>query len=208
MTRAAQLGFDLLLASADEENTLRQQERQCAHLPGTMPEAVPFFRGLIDRHHAAMLEGGADAVCELRDEARLRAVKLNRYEAGILADDDAPGRVLDRLTRAAPGAVPLWGQSGQFEIMLEGMRVAIDMDGIFGIGASHMAWLGFSAHALDFDKPFISETGYRSFLGCGGNLLPGYTPERFASEIIAAHIRHGLRGRLVAIRRCLPPEIP
>ena len=96
--------------------------------------------------------------------------------------------------------MPLWGQSGQFEITLDGMRVAIDMDGIFGIGASHMAWLGFSAHAVDFDKPFISETGYRSFLGCGGALLPGYTPDRFASEIIAAHIRHGLKDRLIAIK--------
>ncbi|MBI1204954.1 MAG: hypothetical protein GC182_20825 [Rhodopseudomonas sp.] len=200
MTHAAQLGFDLLLASADEENELRQHERQCAHLPGTMPEAVPFFRALIDRHHAAMLEGDVDAVSELRDEARLLAVKLNRYEAGILADDDAPGRVLDRLTRAAPGAVLLWGQSGQFEITLDGMRVAIDMDGMFGIGASHMAWLGFSAHAVDFHRPFISDTGYRSFLGCGGALLPGYTPESFASEIIAAHIRHGLKGRLIPIK--------
>ena len=165
-----------------------------------MPEAVPFFRGLIDRHHAAMLEGDMDAVSELRDEARLLAQKLNGYEPGILAGEDAPGNALDRLTRAAPGAVPLWGQSGQFEITLGGMRVAIGMDGIFGIGASHMAWLGFAAHAVDFEKPFISETGYRSFLGCGGALLPGYTPESFASEIVAAHIRHGLKGRLVAIK--------
>lgn len=199
-THAAQLGFDALLASADEENERRRQERLCAHLPGTMPEAVPFFRGLIDRHHAAMLAGDAGVVMQLREEAELLALKLNRYEPGILADDDAPGRALDRLIHAEPGAAPLWGQSGQFEITLDGMRVAIDINGIFGIGASYMAWLGFAAHAVDMDKSFISETGYRSFLGCGGVLLPGYTPERFASEIIAAHIRHDLKGKLVAVR--------
>ncbi|GAB4363606.1 MAG: hypothetical protein Kow0060_20440 [Methylohalobius crimeensis] len=36
---------------------------------------------------------------------------------------------------------------------------------MFGIGSTAFYWLGFSAHAVEFDKPFLSSTGYRSFLG-------------------------------------------
>jgi hypothetical protein len=195
-----QLGFDALLASAQEANTTRQQERACAHLPGTMDMAVPFYRDLIERHHRAMLAGELETVMQLRDEAHLLAVKLNGYDHGILADEDAPGYALDRATRAPDGAVPLWGQSGSFEIISEGMRVRIEMEGMLGIGASFMAWMDFAAHAADFDKPFLSETGYRSFLGGGGDLQPGFTPDSYACAIIAAHVRRELKGKLVAIK--------
>lgn len=194
-----QLGFDALLASAESVNAARLQERECADLPGTMDEALPFYRDLIARHHAAMLAGDIEAVMRLRDEAHRLATKLNGYEPGILADEDSPGCVLDRITRAGPGTVPLWGQSGTFQITYDGMRVWIAMDGIFGI-ASFGAWMGFAAHALDFDKPFLSETGYRSFLGAGGGLQPGLTPDAFATSVIANHVRRELKGRLPRIR--------
>lgn len=198
--QAEQLGFDALLTSAEEANITRQQERACAHLPGTMDMAVPFYRDLIERHHRAMLAGELETVMQLREEAHLLAVKLNGYEPGILADDDAPGYALDRATRAPDGAVPLWGQSGSFEIISDGMRVRIEMEGMFGTGASFMAWMGFAAHAVDCNKPFLSHTGYRSFLGIDGDLEPGFTPDGFALAIIAAHVRRELKGRLVAIK--------
>lgn len=197
---AQQLGFDALLTSAEEANITRQLERACAHLPGTMDMALPFYRDLIERHHAAMLAGELETVMHLREEADLLAVKLNGYDPGILADDDALGYALDRATRAPDGAVPLWGQSGSFEIVSDGMRVRIEMKGMFGIGASFMAWMDFAAHAVDFDKPFLSETGYRSFLGVGGDLEPGFTPDSYARAIIAAHVRSELKGRLLAIK--------
>lgn len=122
--------------------------------------------------------------------------KLNNFDPGIIADDDAPGCVLDALTRAEDGALPLWGHSGFFIITIGSMRVGIEMDGIFGIGASHMSWLGFAAHAVDFDKPFLSETGNRSFLGVGGMLVAGFTPDLFAAAIIESHVRKALKGKL------------
>lgn len=190
-----QFGFDALLATAASDNHLRKQVRACAHLPGTMDEAVPFLRTLIDRHHAAMLAGEAKAVRGLREEAHQLARKLNHYEPGILANDDAPGCVLDRMTRAPDGTVPLWGQSGSFIITSAGMQVRIEMDGVFGL-AWHSSWLGFSAHAVDWDAPFLSETGYRSFLGVGGALQPGHPPDAFAAMIINAHLRGELKGKL------------
>jgi hypothetical protein len=46
------------------------EEQRTAHLPSKMEEAVPYFRQLIDRHHAAMLVGDVDGVLKLRPEAR------------------------------------------------------------------------------------------------------------------------------------------
>jgi len=99
----------------------------------------------------------------------------------------------------APGAVPLWGQTGDFVIAVDGMRVRIEQDGIFGIGCGFSYWPGFSAHAVDLDRPFLSGTGYRSFLGIHAELEPGLTPDAFARKIIATYIAHELKGKPVPI---------
>lgn len=194
-----QLGFDELLQVAAHDNAARRLDRQTAHLPGGMDEAIPFFRGLIAKHHAAMLAADVEQVTRLRKEARLLAVKLNGGNAGICAHDDAPAYVLARATQAELGTVPLWGQTAEFEVAVAGAAVRIEMDGIFGIGGSSCFWLGFSAHAVDWQRPFISETGYLSFLGVCADPVPGLTPAAYVEQCIMAHVRHELRGRLVAI---------
>jgi hypothetical protein len=57
-------------------------------------------------------------------------------------------------------------------------------------------WPGFSAHAVEPDKPFFSETGFRSFIGVHAESSPGITPDVFAREVIAAHIRGECKGKL------------
>ena len=195
-----QLGFDALLLDADQTNHARKLEDETRHLPATMTDALPFFAELLEEHHAAMLAGQVDEVMFCRAEAHRLAVKLNGGKAGILADQDSPGYVLARETEAAPGAVPIWGQKGSFIVTAAGTRVRIEMDGVFGIGASSAFWPGFAAHAVDFDRPFISETGYRSFLGIFAEPAPGLTPDSFV-EILTGYIRRELRGRLVPITR-------
>lgn len=192
--------FEALLAETDRVNAVRVRARETAGLPATMDEALPFFRGLIDRHHAAMLGADAASAMAIRSEAEQLATKLNGFEPGYLADPNAPGCVLDRKTRARKGKVPLWGQSGAFEIAVQGMRVWIELDGMFGISASCVAWLGFTARAVEWEKPFISETGYRSFLGLGGELVPDLTPDAFARDVITQHIKVALKGKPVAIK--------
>jgi hypothetical protein len=198
--QAAQLGFNSLLDEAETANTTHKLARELAHLPGTMDEGLPFFRTLMERHHAAMLAGLESEAMELREEADRLATKLNNYEPGIIANDDAPGCVLERLTRAEDGTVPLWGQTGSFEIVHGAMRVQIEMDGIFGVASNVFPWLGFAAHAVEWGKPFLSETGYRSFIGLRGALQPGMTPDSFVREIIALHVARELKGRLLAIK--------
>jgi hypothetical protein len=197
---ADQLGFDDLLMRSDADNRKRTEREAHAHLPGTMDEALPYFRALLGRHHAAMVVGDLDAVNRLRGDAHDLAYKLNNYEPGILADENAPGYLLARLTQAEAGQVPLWGQTGSFEMVHKGMRVRIEMQGLLGI-CSSAAWLGFAAHAVEKNKPFLSETGYRSFLGVGGTLRPGYTPDIFSAAIIEAYVARELKGKL---RRIVP----
>jgi hypothetical protein len=96
--------------------------------------------------------------------------------------------------------VPGWGWTGEFAVTVDAMRVRIEITGMFGIGSTSCLFPGFYAHAVDWDRPFLSETGFRSFLGLYGDPVPGLTPENFVRAVIAAHVRRELKGRLRAIR--------
>ncbi|TXL75134.1 hypothetical protein FHP25_14715 [Vineibacter terrae] len=197
---SVQLGFEALLASAEASNHAREQERATAHLPSSMLEGIPYYRLLIRQHHAAMLAADVDEAMRLRVEAALLARRLNGGETGILADDDAPGCVLARETSAEIGTVPLWGQEGEFIVTVGAMRVRIELKGMFCIGSRVSFWPGFAAHAVDMDRPYLSETGYRSFLGIHADPVPGLLPDEFVSKVIAAHVAGELKGRLLAIK--------
>lgn len=89
---------------------------------------------------------------------------------------------------------------GSFTVTVGLMRVRIEMRGMFGIGATSMLFPHFAAHAVERDQPFLSETGYRSFMGVTGNLIPCLTPEAYAIEVCAHYVRKELKGRLVPIK--------
>jgi hypothetical protein len=194
-----QLGFDSFLTTADRANADRIFERETSHLPATMDDALPYYREMIAAHHAAMVGGDIEEAMRLREEAHNLATRLNDGQPGILAGDDAPGCVLERETAAQADVVPLWGQQGEFIVSVGAMRVRVEMDGMFGIGANYMTWPGFSAHAVDADLPFLSETGYRSFLGIHADYVPGLTPETFVLGILSEYVKRTLKGRLVGI---------
>jgi hypothetical protein len=75
--RPHQLGFDTLLAEAERANEQRKFAAETAHLLGTLNEAVPFYRDLIERHHAAMFAANTETVTNLRQGAHRLAVKLS-----------------------------------------------------------------------------------------------------------------------------------
>lgn len=199
MTKDAdQLGFEALLKEADHDNAARAFTNDTAHLPDSMADSIPLHREQIAAHHAAMLACDFEAAQTIREEAHLLARKLNKGAPGILASDDAPGCVLARDCAATLGTVPLWGQDGEFEITVHGCAIQITMHGMFGI-ASYATYLGFEARAVNPAAPFISQTGYRSFLGCHVPPEPEMTTGRFASRVIAHHIETELKGSLVRI---------
>jgi hypothetical protein len=161
-----------------------------------MDEGIAHYRMLLNKHNEAMLAGNKTTAIAIREEGNRLAVKLNNGEPGILGGPDAPGYVRMRETAASPGAVPMWGQRGDFTVTVDDMPVHIVMDGMVGVCASMDVWPGFSANVAEPEKPFISETGYRSFLGVHADLVPGLRPDAFIREVIAAHIKGPCRGKL------------
>src|ERR1700735_3936389 len=69
ITQPQQLGFGV-------DDMLREQET--AHLPGAMEEAIPYYRNLIQRHHAAMLSGDEKAAMAIREEAHELATPVSK----------------------------------------------------------------------------------------------------------------------------------
>jgi hypothetical protein len=67
----AQLGFADLLTEAATTNEQRHMDRATAHLPGTMEEALPFYRRMIGKHHAAMQAAAIEQAMSIREEAQL-----------------------------------------------------------------------------------------------------------------------------------------
>jgi hypothetical protein len=192
MTQPQQLGFGF-----DE----MLEEERTAYLPSTMEEAVPFYRKLIERHHEAMIAGDVSTAMQIRDEANDLAIKLNGGTNMGICAPDGPAKILEAEVAAPAGTVPIWGQKGDYIIDVDGTRVRIEQDGIFGIGSRMSAAPGFAAHAVDYDKPFISNTGYRSFLGYRPDLEAGMTPDRFAREIIREQIKREAKGKLCKIEQ-------
>lgn len=62
-----------------------------------------------------------------------------------------------------------------------------------------MTYLCFEARAAHRSKPFISGTGYRSFLGCSATPEVDMTPATFVMRVIAHHVETALGGKLIAI---------
>jgi hypothetical protein len=176
------------------------EERETAHLPSEMEAGIAAYRAMLEQHNQAMLDGDEKKVMAIRKEANRLAVKLNGGEIGILGGREAPGYVLMDSTAATPGTVPMWGQQGEFAIKVGDMPVHIKMDGMLGICQSMSMWPGFSANVVEPDKPFFSETGFRSFIGVHADPPPGITPDEFAREVIAAHIRGECKGKLRAVK--------
>ena len=193
MSAAIQLGFDGLLREAETGNRRHRLDRQTAHLPGDMEGAIRHHRRQIEAYHAAVQALDLAAAEKIGREARLMAVRVNHGEPGILATEDSPGRVISRRRAAKAGAVPRFGQAGRFRIEIAGVPVLIALDGMFGLGGTPP---GFAAHAVDFDRPFISETGFRSFLATFRKLTGGMTTADYVTASIAAQVAGDLKGKL------------
>lgn len=194
-----QLGFDALLDSAEQDNRRRTFDRETGHLPSAMPEGLVNFRKLLEQHHEAMLAADVERVMRLRDEADKLALRLNNGDPGIKAGENSPACVLERETAAPSSTVPIWGQTGEFIVSVGLMKVRVEIEGVFGIASGFGFWPGFSARAVEPDKPFLSETGFRSFLGSYADPAPGMSPETFAREAIASYVRKELKGKLLRI---------
>lgn len=169
-------------------------EERTQHLPTTLEEGVPIYAALLKEFHAAVMRGDNAASKAAHEQAEDLAIRLNGGRFGYLRDSDAPGNALMHRTAAPKGQVPIWGQEGDFIVAVRGTRVRIDFAGMFGI-----AFPSFCTHAVDWEKPFISATGYRSFLGYSYDWERRILPAAFVTECIEDHLEGEIRGKLVPI---------
>lgn len=178
--------------------TETNRNEQVMQLAAGLPEAAP---ALLDVAMQAVRY--IDAAVRAGDDSSL-ALATVRYDAvvwmlnggtffGCADGPDSPASVVGRHCAAAPGVVPLWGQSGEFLIVIDGIRAVVHMEG------RGFSWMHhFEFHAVDPDTPFISETGYRSHFA-----RP--VDECTVDEAAALHLRAILveKGRvMIEAERC------
>ncbi|NTG61825.1 hypothetical protein G6L45_16215 [Agrobacterium rhizogenes] len=97
---------------------------------------------------------------------------------------------------AENGEIPLFGQKARFEIEVAGCRVDMDYDGMFGI-------CGGSAHVIDWEKPFFSETGYRSFQVCPNDFVIAAKDidcKQWLERICTAQLTEGGKKKVKLVR--------
>lgn len=170
------------VAASSAEDREDRAARIAASLPSDPAALLDVAAGAVRALHAAVLAGDADAAAEADDRYEAVVWKLNGGRFfGCLADEDSAGRVVERHCRAAPGAVPLWGQSGAFVVTVNGMRAIVEVSDRIGsrIGTNHVS---FEFRAVDLDRTFISETGYHSHYN---SLRAGFTVDQVATAILA-----------------------
>jgi hypothetical protein len=93
-------------------------------------------------------------VLNIQMEADELAYQIHRRKHRHQGPPDSPCYRLEEANEPAEGAVPLWGQTGEFIVTVRRAKVSVEMDGMYGIGA--MAIRGFSANVVEPNKPFIA----------------------------------------------------
>jgi hypothetical protein len=124
-----------------------------AALPDDLAELEVRAERVLALYHDAMLAADVQALDDAHLVYQACLIKLNGGTAfGSATVQDA----LAAKFAAPAGQVPKWGQAGEFLLEVDGVRMVVKMD--VGNLANHC---GADLHAVDYDKPFISRTGYR-----------------------------------------------
>lgn len=129
-----------------------------AALPETDEELFHLADQMVLMFNDAALAGDETA---LEDAATVYQAVIYRMNGdtffGCQAEADRPGRVMAARHTAPAGQVPTWGQEGEFLVTLtNGCRIRV---AFHSRGLHLMTTL--DLNAVDHDRPFVSNTGYR-----------------------------------------------
>ncbi|CAE6823659.1 Protein KlcB [Paraburkholderia aspalathi] len=171
-----------------------ERDEKAAELAGELPtdsaELLAFALATVSELHAAVLAGDGAEAERAGDRYEAAVWKLNGGTFfGSMGDEYAAGSVIERHCRAAPGTVPMWGQCGEFLIVVDGIRAVVEVD--FGFGMLHAE---FEFYAVDLDRPFISETGYRAHYDTAQG---GMTVDQAATEIFRTYLPEQKRPLMI-----------
>lgn len=170
-------------------------------LPATPAELLEVAIEAIAAVHAAVLAG--DELARQLANERYQAViwKLNGCtHAGSFRNDKSAGRVVEDHCRAQAGIVPMWGQSGSFVVTVDGVRCWVDFARGFGSAID----CHYDFHAVDLDRPFFSETGYRSHFD---QVRTGQTVDQAACAIVSAFMAEHRRYLAQEVRERLAQKV-
>lgn len=160
LARAVRYAATKKNASKNDLQRLDRRDKVAAlmHLANGMPDAKADqqrkAKYILECFHAAVM-GAARPQAE--HQALLLDALVWKMSKGLRSNEQR--RQLFVKFAAKPGYVPAWGQSGEFLITVNGIRARVEFDcQLIGMMNPH-----FQFHIVDFDRPFISETGYKSF---------------------------------------------
>lgn len=169
-------------------------ETRDAMLAATLPhDETALFergRGAQAQFHAAMLAGDdatARAAAELLDAISYRLNGDTRF--GCATEEGGATR-LGRALREPDGVAPGWCAEGRFVVEHPRMRVLVTVRPAFGWWMHHAEY-----RVIDRDRPFLSETGYRSDFW--QQPYAGLTPAQVAEQRIASLVAE--RGGYVMV---------
>ena len=177
----------------------RIERRDATDLAVELPEDRPGLLAVaaqaVAACHAAVLagDGAAAEAAAARYDSSIWKLNGGTYQnCNDRSNPEAAGTLIEQHCKAAPGAVPMWGQLGELLVESDGVRCLVECgDGFGSLLNRHFAF-----HVIDLDGPFISETGYRSHFETAQG---GMTVDQAAAAVFA--------GYLKAHRRYLSTEV-
>lgn len=178
---------------AGAEVHLKDRDAATAAIAATLPTGqdalLSVALGAVSACNEAVLAG--DVVAANAASSRYEAAVWKLHGETFLgcrdsSDPKAGGNVIEKHCEAVPGAVPMWGQKGEFLVMVDGVRALVN----FNDGWGSLTDCNYSFHAVDLDGPFISETGYLSHFGVAEF---GKTVLEAAQELLAGFLKKGRR---------------
>lgn len=107
---------------------------------------------------------------------------------GACKDENAAGCLVEAYCRPTQGVIPMWGQTGDFLIVIKGIPCIVHYT--MSCHSSFNLFSNFSFHAIDKNQLFISETGYKSHYE---NITYGKTVDEVASSIFKRYLTEDIR---------------
>lgn len=133
--------------------------------------------------HDAMLAGDEQTLSDASVVFRACVIKLNGGTHFGCSDIQ---KALENKYAAPAGQVPAWKQAGEFLLEVEGMRMVVKMS-----PDSMSTHCGAELHAIDFDKPFISSTGFRHVYMHASKHLGRTVDQAVRAEVLESLADHG-----------------
>lgn len=163
-----------------------------AGLPTDSNGLTEEYRSHLKQYHAAVVANDQEAQREIGNAMKAIAEHVEDHvELSNRCFYGAADWLQDRA--ASPdGKEPMFGQRGRLLLTIAGCETDFEYDGLFGI-------CGGRAHVVHLDRPFYSETGFRSFQVCPMDRLiyaGDCSPSQWLVRVCEAQLSEGGKTKI------------